>query len=84
MGYQFADTFDHYTNPALMYESVSGSPVISSAYARFPAVAGFPNQGMKIPSYAYARKNLKSQQVDDSSCFSVMAGRSRPRLGIRS
>lgn len=61
MAYQFADTFDHYATASTMYESVTGSPVISNSYARFPAVGSYPNQGIYLPG-ASVRKNLQSNQ----------------------
>ena len=67
MGYQFADGFDNYDTTAIraaeMWETVSGSPTISSSYARFPAVGSYPNQGVKLASGGgYIRKNLNSNQ----------------------
>jgi hypothetical protein len=66
MAYQFVDTFDHYNTAFLtalgMYEAINGSPVISTAYARFPAIGSFPNQGCSLPSNTFLRKNLKSNQ----------------------
>src|ERR1039458_2540965 len=66
MAYQFTDSFDHYNTAFLtagnLYDQLWGSPVISSSYARFPAIAGFPNQGIYIPGAAGIRKNLKSNQ----------------------
>jgi len=59
MLYQFADPFDHYNTPTLMYETVSGTVTISSAFTRFPAIAGFPNQGINVVGGG-VRKNLKS------------------------
>lgn len=63
---QFTDSFDHYNTAFLqaqsMYENVSGSPVISTAYARFPAIGSFPNYGVSIPANGFLRKNLKSNQ----------------------
>ena len=68
MAYQFTDSFDHYNTAFLtggnLYEYVTGSPVISSAYSRFPAIAGFPNQGVYLPAgNGLIRKNLKSNQA---------------------
>lgn len=67
MGYQFTDTFDHYNTAHFLagnvFETLSGSCVISSAYARFPAIGSFPNQGLFIPGGGFARKNLKSNQA---------------------
>ena len=64
--YQFADTFDHYNTAFLtaqkLYETVGGAPVVSASYARFPAISGFPSQGLYLPYNAYVRKNLKSNQ----------------------
>ena len=52
MAYQFTDSFDHYNTAFLnalgMYEAVNGTATISSAYARFPAVGSYPNQGVYI------------------------------------
>ncbi len=65
--YQFTDSFDHYNtaflNALSMYEAVNGTATISSAYARWPAVGSYPNQGVYISgSNSYLRKNLKSNQ----------------------
>ena len=83
--YQFADTFDHYTDPATMYEHITGTPIISSSYVRFPAIGSFPNQGMKLHAGSdLIRKNLKSNQgtliafmsyggqVPSSNLYSIM------------
>lgn len=59
MAYQFADSFDHYNTPSQMYETVSGTMSISSSFARFPAIAGFPNQGINVNGGGI-RKTLKS------------------------
>jgi hypothetical protein len=76
MAYQFADTFDHYNTAFLtglgLYELVNGSPVISSAYARFPAVGSYPNQGIYLNAGAgLVRKNLKSNQANLIAFFSL-------------
>jgi hypothetical protein len=63
MAYQSCDTFDHYNTPSLFYESSGGSLTFSSSFARFPAIPGFPNQGMKLGGNSFIRKNLKSNQV---------------------
>jgi hypothetical protein len=62
MGYQTVETFDHYNTAFLgsMFDSVNGSPLVSSSYARFPAIGGFPNQGVFVPSGSALRRNLKS------------------------
>lgn len=62
MAFQACDSFDDYNTPSSMYDTVAGSPVISSSYVRFPATPGFPNQGMNLPSGAGVGKNLKSNQ----------------------
>ena len=56
MGYQFADTFDNYNNPAMMYSYIVGSPTISSSYTRYPAISGFPNQGIYLPAGSYIQR----------------------------
>jgi hypothetical protein len=57
----FVDSFDQYTDPTTLYDSVSGAPVISSAYARFPAVGSYPNKGVYLPAgNGTLRKNLPS------------------------
>lgn len=61
MAYQFADSFDHYNTPSQVYETVSGTVTISSSFARFPAIAGFPNQGINVVGGG-VRKTLKSNQ----------------------
>lgn len=65
MAYQFADSFDHYNTALIntMYDFVNGSPLISSAYARYPAVGSYPNQGVFVPTGSAIRKNLKSNQA---------------------
>lgn len=67
MAYQFTDTFDHYNSAMLQAEDMweyvnNGPPVISSAYARFPAVGSYPNQGVYVPANCSMRKNLKTNQ----------------------
>lgn len=63
MAYQFADSYDHYNTPSLIYDSVVGTPTISGSFARFPAIGTYPNQGMNLPSGASVAKNLKSNQA---------------------
>jgi hypothetical protein len=63
MAYQGCDTYDHYTNPSIFYDFVAGTATISTAYARFPAISGFPNQGIKLGGGSgQIVKNLKSAQ----------------------
>jgi hypothetical protein len=63
MAGQFVDPFDHYSDTTTMYEQVVGTPVISSAYARFPTIGSYPNKGVKLPGGSgRIRKNLKSNQ----------------------
>lgn len=63
MAYQFADTFDHYNTPSQMYDTIVGSPVISSAYARVAQIGAYTHQGILLPAgSASVRKNLKSNQ----------------------
>jgi hypothetical protein len=61
--YQFGDGFDDYTSPATLYESVTGTPVISSSYARFSPPSGLPGQGIRFPANSWVRKNLQSNQT---------------------
>jgi hypothetical protein len=61
--YQFCDPFDTYNSASAVYETVAGTPVYSSSYARFAAPAGLPGQGMYLPSGAYVRKNMQSNQA---------------------
>jgi hypothetical protein len=65
MAYQFADTFDHYTDATMMYESVVGTaPSFSTAYARFPQIGSYPNKGVLLAAGSTRiRKNLKSNCV---------------------
>ena len=56
-----------------MYDSVHGSPTISSSFARFAAVPGFPNKGISIPSNAYLVKNMKSNAASLIVFFSFGA-----------
>jgi hypothetical protein len=64
LSYQFCDSFDHYNTALIstMYDFVNGSPLISSAYARYPAIGSYPNQGISVPTGSVIRKNLKSNQ----------------------
>ena len=61
--YQFGDGFDDYSTPSTLYESVTGTPVISSSYARFTPPAGLPGQGIYFPGGAWIRKNMQSAQA---------------------
>jgi hypothetical protein len=82
MAYQFADTFDHYSDPATIYESVGGSLVLSSSYARFAQIGSFPNQGIHIPGTgtSFVTKNLKSNQAA-LVCFMSFGAESLPIVG---
>jgi len=60
--YQFSDGFDNYNSASLMYETVGGSPSIGTAYRRFAPPSGTPGQGISLPTSAYVRKNMKSNQ----------------------
>jgi hypothetical protein len=63
MGYQFCDPFDNYNTASQLYESVTGSIIYSSSFARFAPPAGLPGQGIKIASNgANIRKNMQSNQ----------------------
>ena len=89
MAYQACDTFDHYNTAMLgnVYDSVTGSPVVSSAYARFPAVGSYPNLGVSIPSGALLGKNLKSNQATliaflSYGCVTLGSGSPNPIIGF--
>jgi len=77
MAYQFADPFDHYNTAILqaggMWETVVGSPLISSIYTRFSPVGSYPNQGCFLNGGSI-RKNLKSNQATLISFFSYGGG----------
>ncbi len=60
--YQFADGFDNYNSASLMYETVAGSPVYGTSYRRFAPPSGLPGQGVYLPSTAWLKKNMKSNQ----------------------
>jgi hypothetical protein len=60
--YQFCDGFDNYNSASILYETVSGTPVYSSSYARFAAPAGLPGQGVYLSS-GYIQKNMQSNQA---------------------
>lgn len=47
--YQDCDGFDNYNTPSLRW-SVTGSPVIGTAYRRFAPPSGLPGQGIYLPA----------------------------------
>jgi hypothetical protein len=60
--YQFADGFDNYNTLSQLWQFTAGSPVIGSAYKRFAPPSGLAGQGLYLPSGAYARRNMISNQ----------------------
>lgn len=61
--YQDADGFDNYNTLSQRWETISGSPSISTAYRRFAPPSGCPGQGLYLPAGAYAQKNMQSNQA---------------------
>lgn len=57
--YQDCDGFDNYNTPSLRW-SVSGSPVISTAYRRFAPPSGCPGQGIYLPTGASIKRAMAS------------------------
>jgi hypothetical protein len=88
MAYQFTDSFDYYNTAFLqagsMWETILGYPTISTAYARFPAIGSYPNQGVSLWASSYPqgmRKNLKSNQASLIAFLSYGAAGGLPSTG---
>jgi hypothetical protein len=61
--YQFADGFDNYNSASLLYQTINGSPSYGTSYRRFAPPSGLPGQGVYLPSGAWMRRNLLSNQA---------------------
>lgn len=78
--YQFCDGFDNYSSPSTLYETVNGSPTISTSYRRFAPPSGCPGQGIAFGGNTWVRKNLLSNQPT----LIIKVAYNFPTLGVTS